>query len=146
MFNHIRQLLRLAGPLILSASTIMAMQIIDTYVLSWHSAEAVAAITWHPLAMAFIFITVSIPLVMISGKGAHYCRGQPHFEICGCILPGGCRQHPILLVWILAAGGDTRWWARIIFSNFGIFDTELFFLLLLKIITYDVEFLILTHH
>lgn len=42
-FHHVPRLLRLAGPLILSSSAIMTMQIIDAYVLSWHSAEAVAA-------------------------------------------------------------------------------------------------------
>ena len=52
MFNHIPRLLRLAGPLVLSASAIMTMQIIDAYVLSWHSAEAVAAM--GPASLAVI--------------------------------------------------------------------------------------------
>ncbi|ABW66223.1 MATE family efflux transporter [Desulfosudis oleivorans] len=51
MFNHVPRLLRLAFPLILSSSAVMTMQIIDTIVLSWHSAEAVAAMGPSSLAV-----------------------------------------------------------------------------------------------
>lgn len=50
--NHIPNLLRLAGPMILSASTITMMQVIDTIVLSHYSSHAIAAI--GPSSMAVI--------------------------------------------------------------------------------------------
>lgn len=46
----IRQVLRLAGPLVLSMTGYMLMQFIDGVFLSWHSAEAVAAL--GPAGMA----------------------------------------------------------------------------------------------
>src|SRR5512138_2246674 len=51
-FHHIPRLLKLAGPMILSASTITLMQIIDTIILSRHSSAAIAAI--GPSGMAVI--------------------------------------------------------------------------------------------
>lgn len=63
MANHVPRLLRLAGPLILSSSAIMTMQIIDAFVLSWHSAEAVAAMGPSSLAVilfqGFLFGTAA---------------------------------------------------------------------------------------
>jgi multidrug resistance protein, MATE family len=53
-FNHVRPLLKLAGPMILSSSAITLMQIVDTVVLSRHSSEAVAAI--GPAGMAVILV------------------------------------------------------------------------------------------
>ncbi|MCM0084185.1 MATE family efflux transporter [Geomonas sp. Red32] len=52
MFKHVPRLLKLAGPMILSTSTITLMQIIDAIVLSRHSSQAVAAI--GPAGMAVI--------------------------------------------------------------------------------------------
>ncbi|GAB1410469.1 MATE family efflux transporter [Desulfovibrionales bacterium] len=52
MFTHIPGLLRLALPLILSTSTITLMQVVDAYVLSLHSSEAVAAM--GPSSMAVV--------------------------------------------------------------------------------------------
>ncbi|MDY6832785.1 MAG: hypothetical protein SWC96_13285 [Thermodesulfobacteriota bacterium] len=62
VFNHVQRLLRLAFPLILSSSAVMTMQIIDTIVLSWHSAEAVAAMGPSSLAVgeAWMLATVFI--------------------------------------------------------------------------------------
>jgi MATE family multidrug resistance protein len=51
-FHHIPRLLKLAGPMILSASAITLMQIIDTLILSRHSSQAIAAI--GPSGMAVI--------------------------------------------------------------------------------------------
>lgn len=50
--NHIPGLLKLAGPMILSASTITMMQIVDTIILSHYSSQAIAAI--GPSSMAVI--------------------------------------------------------------------------------------------
>ncbi len=44
MFRHVPRLLKLAGPMILSASAITIMQVIDALVLSQYSSEAIAAI------------------------------------------------------------------------------------------------------
>lgn len=44
MFKHVPGLLKLAGPMILSASAITVMQVIDALVLSQYSSEAIAAI------------------------------------------------------------------------------------------------------
>jgi MATE family multidrug resistance protein len=52
MFKHVPRLLKLAGPMILSTSAIMMMQVIDAIVLSRYSSEAVAAI--GPSGMAVI--------------------------------------------------------------------------------------------
>lgn len=52
MFSHIPQLLKLAGPMILSSSAITLMQLIDAFVLSRHSSAAVAAM--GPASMAVI--------------------------------------------------------------------------------------------
>ncbi len=51
MFQHIPRLLKLAGPLILSSSAVTMMQLIDAFVLSHHSSEAVAAIGPSSLAV-----------------------------------------------------------------------------------------------
>lgn len=51
MFQHIPPLLKLAVPLILSSSAVTMMQIIDAFVLSRHSSEAVAAIGPSSLAV-----------------------------------------------------------------------------------------------
>lgn len=51
-FGHVPRLLRLAGPLILSASTITLMQVIDALVLARHSSTALAAM--GPASMAVI--------------------------------------------------------------------------------------------
>ncbi|MFZ5564815.1 MAG: MATE family efflux transporter [Thermodesulfobacteriota bacterium] len=51
MANHVPRLIRLAGPLILSSSAVMTMQIIDALVLAWHSPEAVAAMGPSSLAV-----------------------------------------------------------------------------------------------
>lgn len=63
MPEHIPRLLKLAGPLILSTSSIMAMQIIDTFVLSRHSSAALAAIGPSSLAVVlfqgFLFGTAA---------------------------------------------------------------------------------------
>lgn len=50
--NHIPRLLKLAGPMILSTSTITMMQIVDTIILSHYSSQAIAAI--GPSSMAVI--------------------------------------------------------------------------------------------
>lgn len=52
MFKHVPALLRLAGPMILSSSTLTLMQLIDALVLSRHSSQAVAAM--GPASMAVI--------------------------------------------------------------------------------------------
>ena len=52
MPTHIPRLLKLAGPMILSASSITIMQIIDAIILSRHSSASVAAI--GPSGMAVI--------------------------------------------------------------------------------------------
>jgi MATE family multidrug resistance protein len=52
MFKHVPPLLKLAGPMILSSSTVTLMQIIDALVLSHHSSEAVAAM--GPASLAII--------------------------------------------------------------------------------------------
>jgi len=52
MFKHVPSLLRLAGPMILSSSTVTLMQLIDALVLSRHSSQAVAAM--GPASMAVI--------------------------------------------------------------------------------------------
>lgn len=52
MFKHVPGLLRLAGPMILSSSTLTLMQLIDALVLSRHSSQAVAAM--GPASMAVI--------------------------------------------------------------------------------------------
>ena len=52
MFKHIPALLKFAGPMILSTSAITLMQIIDAFVLSRYSSEAVAAI--GPSGMAVV--------------------------------------------------------------------------------------------
>lgn len=49
--NHIPRLLKLAGPMILSTSTITLMQIIDALILARHSSAAVAAIGPSGLAV-----------------------------------------------------------------------------------------------
>jgi multidrug resistance protein, MATE family len=51
MFKHVPALLKLAGPLILSSSTITLMQIIDALILSRHSSQAVAAMGPSSLAV-----------------------------------------------------------------------------------------------
>ena len=51
MFTHIPRLLKLAGPMILSTSTITMMQIIDAIILSRHSSAAVAAMGPSSLAV-----------------------------------------------------------------------------------------------
>lgn len=52
MFQHVPALLKLAGPMILSSSTVTLMQLIDALVLSHHSSQAVAAM--GPSSMAVI--------------------------------------------------------------------------------------------
>ncbi len=52
MLKHIPTLLKLAGPMILSSSAVMMMQIIDALILSHHSPQAVAAM--GPSTMAVI--------------------------------------------------------------------------------------------
>ena len=52
MFQHVPALLRLAGPLILSSSTVTLMQLIDALALSHHSSQAVAAM--GPSSMAVV--------------------------------------------------------------------------------------------
>jgi multidrug resistance protein, MATE family len=52
MFQHVPALLKLAGPLILSSSTVTLMQLVDALVLSHHSSQAVAAM--GPASMAVI--------------------------------------------------------------------------------------------
>jgi len=52
MFKHVPPLLKLAGPMILSSSTVTLMQIIDALVLSRHSSQSVAAM--GPASLAII--------------------------------------------------------------------------------------------
>lgn len=54
MPKHIPNLLRLAGPLILSGSSVTAMQVIDAIVVSRHSSSSVAAL--GPASMAVILV------------------------------------------------------------------------------------------
>ena len=51
MYKHVPRLLKLAGPMILSTSTITVLQLIDAIVLSRYSSEAVAAIGPSGLAV-----------------------------------------------------------------------------------------------
>lgn len=52
MIKHVPSLLKLAGPMILSSSTLTLMQLIDALVLSRHSSQAVAAM--GPASMAVL--------------------------------------------------------------------------------------------
>jgi multidrug resistance protein, MATE family len=54
MSNHIKPLLALAGPMILSSSMVTLMQMVDALVLSRHSGDAVAAM--GPSSMAVILV------------------------------------------------------------------------------------------
>ncbi|MEN9355778.1 MAG: hypothetical protein RL318_3103 [Fibrobacterota bacterium] len=54
MSNHVRSLLKLCGPLVLSNCAVTAMQIIDAIVLAHHSADSVAAM--GPSGMAVVLV------------------------------------------------------------------------------------------
>lgn len=54
MFKHVKPLLKLAGPMILSSSMVTLMQLVDAIVLSRHSSDAVAAM--GPSSMAVILV------------------------------------------------------------------------------------------
>lgn len=79
MFAHIPRLLKLAGPMILSSSTITLMQLIDAAVLSRYSSDAVAAI--GPAGMAVIlFQGVFFGTAGYAGTFVAHCfgRGDTH--------------------------------------------------------------------
>lgn len=73
--NHIPRLLALAGPMILSSSTITLMQIIDALVLSRHSSESVAAVGPSGMAVilfqGFLFGTAGY-----AGTFVAHCHGR----------------------------------------------------------------------
>lgn len=75
MFNHVPRLLKLAGPMILSSSAVTMMQVIDAFVLSRHSNEAVAAMGPSSLAVilfqGFLFGTAGY-----AGTFVAHCFGR----------------------------------------------------------------------
>lgn len=77
MLDYAPRLLKLAGPMILSASTITMMQIIDTIVLSHYSSVAVAAIGPSSMAVilfqGFLFGTSGYAGTFVAH---HYGRGN----------------------------------------------------------------------
>lgn len=76
-FHHIPSLLKLAGPMILSASTITLMQIVDAIVLSRYSSEAIAAIGPSGMAVilfqGFLFATSGYTSTFVAH---HHGRGD----------------------------------------------------------------------
>lgn len=75
VFKHIPRLLKLAGPMILSSSTITIMQIIDAIILSRHSSEAVAAM--GPSSMAIIlFQGFLFGTAGYAGTFVAHCHGR----------------------------------------------------------------------
>jgi MATE family multidrug resistance protein len=54
MAKHLRPLLSLAGPLILSSTSVTAMQVIDALVVTRHSAQAVAALGTSSMAVILV--------------------------------------------------------------------------------------------
>lgn len=75
MLKHVSNLLKLAGPMILSTSAITIMQIIDAIVLSRHSSESVAAI--GPSGMAVIlFQGLLFGTSGYAGTFVAHCHGR----------------------------------------------------------------------
>ena len=79
-FKHIPALLKLAGPMILTCSGIMLMQLVDAYVLSLHSREAVAAI--GPSSFAIVLFQGTLCAVA-SYAGTFVAHGHGRGDVRG---------------------------------------------------------------
>lgn len=110
MARHLRPLLTLAGPLILSSTSVTAMQVIDALVVTRHSAAAVAALG-----------TSSMAVVLVQGLlfgTAGYC-GTFAAHHCGA----GDRSGSFRSAWL---GIHTSWISGILGLVISVFLPEVF--------------------